>query len=108
MIPIRREAINLRVNGVECAGTFFYDEIKDERFDPPISLKRESWLEFTVPSTAPKDIVYSFGDLFTCDNKEVDVEDNGNIYKAFITDWEVSKFKKIFTGRMVMINKWYD
>ena len=105
---IRREAINLRVNDVECAGTFFYNLINDDISKPPFVLRRESWLEFTVPSNATKKQVDSIVHLFTRDNKEVDVEDSGEVYKAFITDCSVNKLKKIFTGRMEMINKWYE
>lgn len=105
---VRKEAINLKVNGIECAGTFFYNQIKDERYSPPIFLRRESWLGFTVPSTAPKNQIDSIVYLFTDDNNEIDVEDNGAIYKAIITDWSVDKLKKIYTGSMKMINKWYE
>ena len=105
---IRREAIDLKVNGVESAGTFFYNLINDDISKPPFVLRRESWLEFTVPSNATKKQVDSIVHLFTKDNTEVDIEDNGEVYKAFITDWSVDKLKKIFTGRMEMIDKWYE
>lgn len=105
---IRREAINLKVNDVECAGTFFYNEVSDIRTTPKVIIRRESWLEFTVPSTAPKKEVDSFGYLFIPKNKEIDIEDNGKIYKAVISEWSRDKLKKIYTGRMEMINKWYE
>ena len=100
------EAINLKINGIECTGTFFYNLNRDIRFSPPIHLCRRSYLEFIVPSDTSKKQVDSIMEWFTHQN-EVEIMEDGKTYKGFVSSWDWP-IKGSIGGRVEMLDKWYE
>ena len=102
---IKRQAFNLRINKVDCIGTFFYHEVVDHRMTPPIIVRRESWLEFSglhCDEPEQEDLI-----KWLVDVHEITIQENEKDYRGFVSSWELIK-ETNFSGRIEMINKWYE
>lgn len=98
------EAVNLKVNGIESTGNFFYHQAEDHRFSPPIALCRDSWLEFNAICIKSKQ--NDFVQWLT-HHDEIEITEDGKIYKGFVSYWELVNHS-YFSGNIVLINKWYE
>jgi len=109
MIPVTREAINLKINDISCEGTFYYLQNQDIRMNPPLLLNRESWLEFTIARDVAVEHPDSLEVLLSMGNGKVEnVEDDGKSYEAIISEWRFDSVNNVYSGTMQMINKWYE
>lgn len=102
---IKRKAFNLRINRVACIGTFFYNEVVDHRMTPPIIVRRESWLEFSglyCDEPEQEELI-----KWLMNHQQIMIQENEKDYEGFVTSWELTK-ETNFSGRIEMIDKWYE
>lgn len=109
MIPVKIEAINLKINDISCDGTFYYTQFQDIRMNPPVLLRRESSLEFSISRNTALDHPNSLEALLSMGNGKIEnVEDDGKSYEAVISEWQFDSVNNVYSGTMQMINKWYE